>query len=301
MANPSSPAVLNALFTTFDMRFRAGFAGIAPTWKKVAMEIPSSTATNTYGWLGQFPQIREWLGDRVINSMKTQAMVVANRDFEGTVGVDRDAIEDDNLGIYSPMFEQLGDDAARFPDRLVYPLLSNGMTSPCYDGQNFFDPNHPVLDANGKVTLVSNIQSGGAGPWWFLLDNTRPVKPLVWQNRKNAEFVAKLDPNTSDAVFMSKQYLYGVDMRGAPAYGLWQFAFASNQPLNSANFRAARQSMMSLAADYDHKLAIEPNLLVYPPELDGTARDLIMAERLANGASNTDWKLVELLKSPYLQ
>ena len=43
----------------------------------------------------------------------------------------------------------------------------------CYDGQNFFDTDHPVGEQGSQET-VSNVQTG-AGPAWYLLDTTRPV------------------------------------------------------------------------------------------------------------------------------
>ncbi|WP_415836478.1 Mu-like prophage major head subunit gpT family protein, partial [Palleronia rufa] len=32
------------------------------TWDKIAMTVPSAVREETYGWLGQFPQMREWPG-----------------------------------------------------------------------------------------------------------------------------------------------------------------------------------------------------------------------------------------------
>ena len=75
------------------------------------------------------------------------------------MGVTRTAIEDDQLGIYTPLFEEMGYGAATHPDELVFGLLKNGHTTNCFDGQSFFDTDHPVyaeVDGTGAVSLVSN-------------------------------------------------------------------------------------------------------------------------------------------------
>lgn len=61
---------------------------------------------------------------------------------------------------------------------------------------------------------------------WYLLCTRRPVKPLIYQQRKPAKFVAKTN-ETDDNVFFSKQFLYGVDSRGNAGFGFWQMAYYS--------------------------------------------------------------------------
>ena len=62
---------------------------------------------------------------------------------------------------------------------------------------------------------------------WYLLCTRRPVKPLIYQQRKPAKFVAKTN-ETDDNVFFSKQFLYGVDSRGNAGFGFWQMAYFSD-------------------------------------------------------------------------
>lgn len=312
MATIITPSVLDAIFQSFSFIYNDALKGVVPTWDKVAMQVPSSASAENYGWLGQMPRIREWVGDRVVNSLDSFGYQIKNRDFETTIALKRNQIEDDSYGLFKPIVAELGRSVALFPDELVYGLLSAGFTTACFDGQNFFDSNHPVKDANGNDTFVSNKQDG-AGPAWFLLDMTRAVKPLVYQLRTAFRFVTKTDPNTSDHVFLRKEYLYGADGRCNAGFGLWQLAFASKAPLNRANFRAARQAMINLKGDYGRPLGIKPTLLVVGPSLEQTARDLIKSQFLpvdgspgvinASGIGmidNTDRDLVEIFMSPWL-
>lgn len=62
--------------------------------------------------------------------------------------------------------------------------------------------------------------------YWFLLDVSKAIKPLVFQERRKPEFVAHTNPD-NDKVFMEKKFVYGVDARGNAGYTLWQLAYGS--------------------------------------------------------------------------
>lgn len=61
---------------------------------------------------------------------------------------------------------------------------------------------------------------------WHLLCTQRPLKPVIYQQRKKAKFVSITDEKSPN-VFMSGEYLYGVDSRGNAGYGFWQMAQGS--------------------------------------------------------------------------
>jgi phage major head subunit gpT-like protein len=292
---------LNIAFTGFKAAFQRGLSiGPAPLYTEIATVIPSSTSEEKYAWLGQMPRMREWLGDRVVQNIAQHDYAIKNRSFESTVGVDRDHIEDDQYGIYAPLMEEMGRSVRVFPDELVFGLIVKGFTTQCYDGQNFFDTDHPVLDAAGNEQSVANVQAGTGAPW-FLLDLSRALKPIIYQRRKEFEFVSKDDPRTSDDVFNRKEYVYGTDGRCNVGFGFWQFSFGSRQLFDKDNFRAARTAMMSLKGDYGRPLGIVPNVLLVGPSNADAARDVLLAERLPNGATNTDRNLVRIVETPWLQ
>ena len=165
---------LDFLFRAFNAKFVQGFDGAKSHALDVAFKATSSTSEEVYPFLGQWPQLREWVGDRILNSLVLHGFTIKNAKFESTVEVPRDRIEDDRYGVFAPMFQQLGVTTRLHPDKLVFPLLNGGFAAPCYDGQNFFDPDHPVQDADGNDAVVSNMQDG-AGPAWFLLDTTQAL------------------------------------------------------------------------------------------------------------------------------
>ena len=82
--------------------------------------MPSTSESETYAWLGDIPGMREWIGEREIQNLSGSAYVIRNKDFELTVGVDRNAVEDDKIGLYNPSIQMLGESAALHPDCLLY-------------------------------------------------------------------------------------------------------------------------------------------------------------------------------------
>ncbi len=283
---------LRGIFTGFKTLFTKAFDQTKTLWDRVATKVPSETGEESYKWLGKIPRMREWIGDREIQNLSASDYTIKNKDFELTVGVDRNDIEDDRIGLYTPTVQDIGQSTATFPDDIVFALLKGGFVNKCYDGQPFFSDAHKVgkktvsnkdnkklsletyaaarsavmslTDENGdslklvpdllvvapgnetvgrKILLADIIDNttnvykdtaellvvpelAGADSAWYLLCTTRPLKPLIYQERKAPRFVA-LDQETDNNVFMRKQYLYGVDGRSNAGYGFWQMAFGS--------------------------------------------------------------------------
>lgn len=281
--------------STFQKAFSAG----ETLYTRVSTVVPSSTATEAYPWLGQLPRIREWIGERVVRSITTEGYQLTNKPFEQTVTVPRTAIEDDTYGVYSPLIGAMGEAARVFPDELVFGALAKGFAANCYDGQYFFDTDHPVRQEDGSIATVSNMQAGAGAPW-FLLDVSKIVKPLIFQDRKKFEFVAKDDPQSSDDVFMRNEFIYGVYGRMAAGYAFWQLAFGSKATLDKANFDAAYDAMASLKGDEGRPLGVKPGLLVIPPQLRNNANEIVAVQRLVNGADNPNFKIVDVMIAPWL-
>ena len=271
----------------------------APAHKdKIAMTVPSTGRDETYGWLGMFPTLREWLGPRHVNSLKAHSFTITNRKFESTISVKRDDISDDRLGIFKPVFTEVGQAAKRHPEELVFGLLKDGFSTACFDGQNFFDTDHPI-EIDGATTTVSNMQAG-SDPAWFLLDTSRGVRPIIWQEREPYEF-QRLDRASDPHVFIHDEYLYGLRARVNAGFGLWQLAFGSKAALTEANYAAARAAMMGFQADGGRELGVSPTVLVVPPSLESDALHLLNTEIKDGGGSNP-WKgTAELIVTPYVK
>lgn len=80
----------------------------------------------------------------------------------------------------------------------------------------------------GKLrVIVSPFLTGDYASKWFVLDTSRPVRPVIMQQRSDVpvEFTALEAGSGSEAAFMRDQYLYGVRGRYNVGFGLWQLAY----------------------------------------------------------------------------
>lgn len=107
-------------------------------YAKAYTKITSTQDSELYEWLGSVPLITEWLGGKKVKTPQNYDYTIRNKDFEGTIGVDRNAIEDDNVGIIQPRIKDLAVRAKNFPGRLISDLIVNGTTNNAYDGNAFF-------------------------------------------------------------------------------------------------------------------------------------------------------------------
>lgn len=291
---------LRTLYTAFHAAFQAGLGQAESQYARIATTVPSTTGANEYGWLGQLPSMRKWLGDRVINGIAGHGYTITNESFEQTIGVPRPALEDDQYGVYTPLVTEMGRATAAHPDELVFGLLAKGASTECYDGQYFFDTDHPVIAANGSTESQSNWDNNsGSGTPWYLMDVSRALKPIIFQQRKAPQFVA-LDRSTDENVFMRNEYVYGVDSRCNVGFGFWQLAYGSRKALDETNLQAAYTAMTERKGDHGRPLGIKPTVLVVAPSQKFSAMKLVNATTLANGADNVMKGLVEVIDVPWL-
>lgn len=284
----------------FSAAMKRGLGQATSLSARVSTRVPSSTKEQRYGWMGKLPNVREWLGARVVQNISESDYAIKEKPWELTIGVDRDDIETDNIGIYSPLFEEMGLSTAAHVEQLVFGTLAAGFTTNCYDGQFFFDTDHPVLAADGVTNVPTANTDGGAGAPWFLLDVSRALKPIILQVRRDWGDIVARDKVTDDNVFDFNEYRYGVDARYNVGFGFWQFAWGSKQALSSATYELARTSLMGMKGDHGRPLGVNPRLLVVGPSNEKEALELLNAERNAAGATNIYQGTAELLVVPWL-
>lgn len=248
---------------------------------------------------GSSRSLREWLdGDRVVEDLAAHSFTISNRKFDPTVGVNRDDFDDDRLGFHAPKFAEIGQFTAQHPDELLFGLLKSGFTEPCFDGQPFFDTDHPSVDAAGAATTLSNVVDGANAPW-YLLDTSRSIKPLIWQERARYDF--QTVNNIKDTtVFMTDEFLYGVRARVNAGFGLWQMAYASKEALSDETHAAARAAMQMYRGDSGRILGTKPTVLIVPPAQDADALEIVNSPLLDNGGTNKWAGTAELIVSPHV-
>ena len=299
---------LDTLFKAYNGAFRQGLIGQQANsmYAQVAMETTSSTAAEVYPWLGKVPGMKEWLGERVVENLTQHTFEIRNKDFEDTIAVHRNSIEDDQYGVYAPMFQALGEAVMAHYDELVWPLLKNGAKTLCYDGQNFFDTDHPVRGV-GTAKNFYGATGGNGDPAnaikWYLMDLRRTFKPIVLQIRKRADNIVRKDRPDDENVFTRKEFIYGVDCRDNVGFGLWQMAAACTADLTAANLQPVYSAMEGLKGDEGRPLGLKPTHVFVAPSQRAAAYKLLKSELIIDGGEAVtnvyrDW--AEIVVVPWL-
>ena len=221
-------ANIEALNKGFSKKYRTAYDD-APEWgDRIATTIPSTHGTEVHGWMARILKMRRWDGPRLIQNLNTHQYTLTNETYENTVGVGVNEIEDDSLGVYDPIFSEMGRQSKKWKDQRLKVALQSGTTELCFDGQAFFAATHD-LDPAGNQS--NNFTSSA---------------------------------------------------------------------LSATNFDIVWAAMAAYTGEDGESLGVMPNLLVVPPQLKKEALDIVQAERLASGATNTLKNWVDVLVVPEL-
>lgn len=178
-------ANLDALFQTYNAAFTAAQKRAseraypnALTATDVALLLPTTGAGTVHGWLEQIKSIHEWVGDRLVRNLTVNKLSVSNRDFENTIAVSRNDIEDDQYGMFTPLIGMMGEDAESLWQMLaVEALLGNGTWA---DGNSFFCSGRKLGDStitNAVTTALSRaaVEAGLTAMRGWMLHGGAPA------------------------------------------------------------------------------------------------------------------------------
>lgn len=123
--------------------------------KALATEVKSNDLSEKYAWLGNFPNMKEWIGLRDVKAFSDFGYALENKLYEASVTVPNLHIEYDKVGLYKPAIEQMAQNAKLFGSELVAEVLNGGTTNLCYDGKMFFAADHVM-----GTTTYANMSVG---------------------------------------------------------------------------------------------------------------------------------------------
>lgn len=163
-----TPASLDVIFFGLDARYNAALQAIAAEtyWQKLCTDTPSKARENRYFWLDFISdKAEEWLGERTISNLALREYALVNRDWQRTIELDRNTIEDDQVGAFAPKVDMLGVAAGQLWDQLLTTSLQIGdsTTNPLatiYDGQPYYSASHPIQVDNPASATFSNEFTG---------------------------------------------------------------------------------------------------------------------------------------------
>lgn len=261
-------ANLRGLNVGYSAAYNKAFEGGGNDYEKIATTVPSSTAETNYKWLGQMPQMREWIEEREIQNLAAYDYTIKNKKFEMTVSVPRDDIEDDQYGVYTPLFSNMGEAAAQHPNTLCFEALKAGFKEKCYDGKPFFAEDHPSgqsgkkkvsnlshekLDADSYEAARTAMMSltGDKGKSLNLVPNLLVVSPA---NEKPARLILKADQinGTTNVLKDTAELLVATELADMP--DAW-FLLDTKRFLKPIIFQKRKEiKMTSLTKDDDENV-----------------------------------------------
>lgn len=161
LINPS--ALVGATRTVVDSRVKKAYASVEASelWYNMLAEVipGGSTSAITLYLEHRIPRLRKWVGARIAYGIKRIAQTLTFDDYEETIGINLNDIEDDQLQVYNSIMDGLGRSARLWPNDMAYLALVNGSTAVCVDGQPFFNGSHPYEPQDGAASTQSNLHT----------------------------------------------------------------------------------------------------------------------------------------------
>ncbi len=148
-----STGALDIIFRNANLSFQDALKQ-APVWSpQLATTMPSSTRQEEYDWLDRIPQMRRWLGPRVIAQVAAHSRVLRNVPYESTIELDKFDIADDRMGLFYQGVAMQAASAGKWPDSTLAEYiryaasttLPDGTLNLGFDGVPLYSGAHPVL------------------------------------------------------------------------------------------------------------------------------------------------------------
>src|SRR5262249_14318980 len=149
---------------------------------------PSTARIENYAWMSPVPAIAQYKGKRRFGKISEIKYKIENLEYDASFEVLLRDIQDDQVGGYKLKPQELAQKAKKFPGRLVLKTLGLGGPTACFDGSTFFAPSHTIGSGNNALTATGSGNSDGLTYKIIVLLHNGPLKPLVYQDRKNPQF-----------------------------------------------------------------------------------------------------------------
>lgn len=115
----------------------------------------SDQASEEYAWLGQSPQMREWIGGRNAKGFRENGLTIINKHYESTLEVLVRDLRRDKTGQIMTRIKELARRTNSHWASLLSTLIIAAETGLCYDGQAFFDTDHDEGDSGAQSNDIS--------------------------------------------------------------------------------------------------------------------------------------------------
>ncbi len=155
--------------------------------------------------------------------------VAASVSNKGTAALScaTDALAKASYGAARTAMKKFKDDEGRplniNPNVLLVPPALEDTARALLNNDRLEDGKPNPYKGTAELVVDARLTSDTA---WFLLDTTKPVRPFIYQPRKEPVFVQQTTQENDD-VFMRGEFKFGCEARGAAGYGFWQLCYGS--------------------------------------------------------------------------
>ncbi len=126
---------------------------------QLAMYFPTDQPSEEYKWLGQVPQMREWIGGRLAKSLRENGITITNKTFESTLELNVDDKRRDKTGQINIRVDELARRTNSHWAKLLSLLIDAGAATTygnAYDGTTFFSTTHSSGDSGTWVNALTS-------------------------------------------------------------------------------------------------------------------------------------------------
>lgn len=117
--------------------------------------IDSDQDSEDYGWIGMVPQMSEKRGEKKFSQLRETDWIVRNAEYQGGIVLPRKHVLYDKTGQVRIRVNDLADRAMAHWVSLIAPLIINGESAVCYDGQFYFDTDHSEGDSGSQSNDIT--------------------------------------------------------------------------------------------------------------------------------------------------
>lgn len=155
--NVKTSDLLLEIKSDMSMAFENAISRNVPDWHTTITSIVASAGKSTkYPMMGMLTGLREWSGERVFEQFSSYAYALENKTYEKSVGINVDDLEDLQIDHYPSIAAAIAEQVRNWPKKLIFSSLINGGSQLCWDGQFFFDTDHPVDLYDASLGTYSN-------------------------------------------------------------------------------------------------------------------------------------------------
>lgn len=143
-------------YVGFNTRLNNRLKTYESYFERLATIIDSPNLIDRTIWLNALPVMRMWTGPKVIERISAESHPIVTRPHEVSISIGKGTIMNDQLALYGPAIDRLGEAYPNALDDLVVTFLCAGVAGTAlgatYDGQNLIDTDHVFRSNDAGVT-----------------------------------------------------------------------------------------------------------------------------------------------------